>query len=200
MKQKPEHSFKKTFTNAFGALGYFFGFLEWFWAIMLYFSVLKAFTLFVSPSADQSVEQHPAMAFTPPSPVEGVIITVITVVMVLVSIYVLIKMPSTVVKTSSKMVRKTTDSMAPLVIKAQHVPDTKKARAKLTAKLMVGVKLLLVIMPLGLTAGSGLLEKQSVDYSIAMVVGCTLAIISLFFFVIQYTVAALFRLKLFQIW
>lgn len=200
MKQKPERNFKKSFTNAFGSLGYFFGFLEWFWAVMLYFSVLKAFTLFVSPSADRPIEQPINVSFTPPSPIEGVIIAVITVVMVLVSTYVLIKMPSNMVKTSNKVVRKTTDSVAPLIMRAQHAPDTKKARAKITAKLMVGIKLLLIVIPVGLTAGSGLLEKQSVDYSIAMVVGCTLAIFSLFFFAVQYLLAAIFRLKMSQIW
>lgn len=200
MQQKPKRNFKKSLVNAFGSFGYFFGLLEWFWVVMLYFSVLKAFTLLVSPNTSQPVEQHASFTFTPPSPIESIIIAVITVVMVLVSVYVLIKMPSNMVKAGSKAVHRTTDAMVPLVVKARHVPDTKKSRAKITAKLIVGVKLLLVIIPVGLTAGSGLLEKQSVDYSIAMVVGCALAAMSLFFFAVQYLLAVLLRVKTSQIW
>lgn len=200
MKQKPERNFKKSLVNAFGSLGYFFGFLEWFWAVMLYFSILKAFTLFVLPSAEQPVAPHTSATFTPPTQIESIIIAIVTVIMILVSIYVLIKMPSNIAKTSNKVVHKTTDAAMPFVIKAQGLPDTKKTRAKLTAKLVLGIKLLLVIIPVGLTAASGLLEKQSVDYSIAMIVGCTLAVLSLFFFATQYLLAVIVRLKSSQIW
>lgn len=199
MKQKPERNFKKSLANSFGALGYFFGFLEWFWAVMLYFSILKAFTLLVSPHVDQPLRQHTNYTFTAPSPLEGLVIGIITIVMVLVTVYVLIKMPSNIVKTGNKVVHKTTTTMAPIVIKARHIPDTKKSRAILTGKLMIVIKLFLIVVPVGFTIGSSLLREQSVDYSIAVAVGCTLASFSLFFFAVQYLLAAVFHLKLSQV-
>ena len=200
MKRKPERNLKRSTVNALGSIGYFFGFLEWFWAIMLYFSVLKAFTLFVSPSVDQPVGQHATFAFTPPSPIEGIIIAVITVAMVLLSIYVLIKMPSNVIKTSNKVVHKASDAVVPMVIKAQHKTDTKKNRRLLSARIISIMKRLLVLIPTGFIVGSGLLDKQAIDYSIALVVGCMLALLSLFFFAAQYILARLLHIEMADIW
>jgi hypothetical protein len=90
--------------------------------------------------------------------------------------------------------------VVPVIIKTQHQPDTKKARAKITWKLIITLKLVLVIVPVLLTAASGLLEKQSIDYSIAMVLGCGLACFSLLFFVIQYALAGLLRTKIARLW
>lgn len=90
--------------------------------------------------------------------------------------------------------------MAPIVIKVQHKKDTKKLHARLTSKLILAIKLLLVVIPIALTAASGLLEKQSIDYPIAIVVGCGLAGFSVAFFAFQYVLAGLLRVKMPGLW
>lgn len=196
MKQKSGRNIKKGITNSFGSLGYFFCFLQWFWVIMLYFSVIQSVTLFVTPTADKQIEQTPDFTFTLLGPLDAVIVAIVTGIMIVITIYVLIKIPISIVKNSNKVVRKTTETMAPIVIKSQHKKDTKKNRAMITPKLALIMKLLLVIIPIALTTTSGLLEKPSIDYSIAMIVGCGLACLSVMFFAIQYVSAGLLHIKI----
>jgi hypothetical protein len=200
MEQKTRRKTKTGIANFFGAIGYFFGFLQWFWAVLLYFSVIKSVTLFVSPNADQPVTPPSVPAFTLPNSVEMIIFGTIVVIMIAVTIYALIKVPVNIVKTSNKVVHKTAQTMTPIVIKAQHKKDTKKLRDMLTVRLIVVIKLLLVIIPIGLTVASGWLEKQSVDYSIALVIGCGLACMSTILFVLQYVAAGVLRVKLRELW
>jgi hypothetical protein len=105
-----------------------------------------------------------------------------------------------IAKTGKKMMNKTTSSVVPIVIKSQHQPNTKKSRAKITARLILAIKLLLVVVPLAATTLSVLLEKQSIDYAIALVLGCILASASVLFFGIQYALAGLLRIKLSDLW
>ncbi|HSW77703.1 MAG TPA: hypothetical protein VLG36_02810 [Candidatus Chromulinivoraceae bacterium] len=200
MEQKSKRNPKRGIANFFGALGYFFGFLQWFWAVLLYFSVIQSVTLFVSPNADKPVVSSPVPAFTLPNSVEMIILGVTVVVMVAVTIYALIKIPVSIVKTGNKVVHKTAQTMTPIVMKTQHKKDTKKFRDKLTTRLIFAIKLLLIIIPVILTSASGWLEKQSVDYSIALVVGCGLAALSIVFFTLQYAVAGVLRVKIRDLW
>lgn len=200
MNNSPRRRFWVTITNTFGAFGYFFGFLEWFWVIMLYFSVIQSLARFVAPTTQQQVQQAPSLSFVLPGPVETAVIAITTVLMVALSIYVLIKIPSSIVKTGRKMVQNTSQQAAPLVIRTQHKKDTKKTRLRITAKLIVVGKLLIVALPIIATLLSCLLDKQSIDYTIAVTISCGLATFSMVSFVLQYTLAKLFRVPLQKVW
>ena len=195
MKQ-PKRNTKRSVTNAFGALGYFFGFLQVFWAVMLYFSVIQSTTLFIAPDADQPVEHASSFALRTPGPVELIIMGIVVIIMIGVTIYALVKIPMSIAKAGNKLIHKTTDTVVPIVVRTQHQQDTKKTRARITWKIVLAIKLLLVIVPLAFTAASGLLEKQSIDYAIAMTLGVWLASFSITFFAVQYLLAWLLRIKL----
>jgi hypothetical protein len=200
MEQKTEHIIRKNFSNFFGSFGYLFCFLQWLWVVMLYFSVVQSATLLISPNADKQVEQSPSFTFALPDSSEIIILVIVMTVMIAVTIYVLIKIPMSIVKTSNKIVHKTAETMTPIVIKAQHKKDTKRFHAKITSTLMLAIKLLLVVAPVMLTVASGLLEKQSIDYSIAMLIGGGLACFSAVFFAIQYSLANLLHVKASDLW
>jgi hypothetical protein len=200
MKQKSARSVKKTISNAFGSLGYLFCVLQCFWTIMLYFSVIQPFILFISSTDSKQAEHTPSFTFTLPGPVQAAILIAVTVIMVAITVYALVRIPMAIVKTSNKAVYKTTAAVVPVVIKAQHKKDTPAVRRRLTSKVVLVLKVLLVIIPAVLTATSGLLEKQSIDYSIAVIVGCGLACLSLIFFTIQYVLAGLLRVKSTDLW
>lgn len=200
MKQKAGHSIKKRVTNAFGFFGYLLCFLQWFWAVILYLSVIQSAVLFVSPRANEPIEQPHHVAVTPPSSSEMIIAVIVVVVMVAITIYALFKIPIGIVKTGNKVVHKTAETMAPMVIRAQHKKDTKRVHAKITSKLILAIKLLLIVIPVVLTAASGLLEKQPLDYSIVMTIGWTLACLSVVFFAIQYVLARLLHVKTSDLW
>jgi hypothetical protein len=200
MEQNVRRNAKRSVANFFGAFGYFFGFLQWFWVVMLYFSVIQSVTLFVMPKASDHIEQPHVLAFTLPNSVEVVILVITVAIMLSVMLYVLIKIPMSIVKTGNKVVHKTAETMTPMVLRTQHKQETKKFRDMITSKLILAIKLLLILIPIALTVSSGLLQKQSIDYAIALIIGCGLACFSVIFFAIQYTAAGLLRVKLRDLW
>lgn len=201
MDQRTEpRSKRRTVANFFGGLGYLFCFLQWFWVVALYFSVVQSVILFVAPSADTPVERSPTLTLEIPSTVSMVIAAITVVVMVIVTVYVLAKMPIGIAKSSNKAVHRAAKTVAPVIIKAQHKKDTKKIRIKIEAEVMLLIKLLLVVIPIALTVGSGLLEQQSVSYSIALIIGGGLACLSVIQFAIQYGLAGALHVKLKDLW
>lgn len=200
MKQKPKRDLKKNLANAFGSLGYFFSTLLWFWAVMLYFSLIQSATLVVAPDANEPVQQSSSFTFAAPGPFEIALLVAIVIVMIAITIYALVKIPMNIAKGSNKVVHRATEAVVPVIIKSQHQKDTKATRTRITAKVIVALKLFLILLPVGLTAGSALLEKPSIDYTIAMIIGCSLAAIGAFFFASQYLWAKLLRVKVADLW
>ena len=137
---------------------------------------------------------------TVPDPVGTIILVVVVVVMVAITIYALISIPRSIVRTSNKLVHRTAETIAPLVIKAQHKQDTKRIRITITSRLALGIKAFLIVIPIALTAASRLLEKQPIDYQIAMIVGCGLACFSIMFFAAQYLLAKILHVKISDLW
>jgi len=167
---------------------------------MLYFSVVQSIALLIAPGTRHQAEPSHGFTFTLPDTPKIIIAAVIITITIVMTIYLLVRIPMNIVKTGNKIVHKTAETMAPIVIKVQHKKDTKKLHARLTSKLILAIKLLLVVIPIALTAASGLLEKQSIDYPIAIVVGCGLAGFSVAFFAFQYVLAGLLRVKMPGLW
>jgi hypothetical protein len=196
MSQKVGHNVKKGTANTFGSFGYLFCFMQWFWAVMLYLTVIQSITLLISPSNTNHVEQSSSFTLTQSGPLRIVILAVVVSVMVVITIYALISLPKSIVKTGNKIVHKTAETITPLVIETQHKQDTKRRRVIITSKLMLIIKLLLILVPLLLAVASRLLEKQSIDYSIVLIIGCGLACCSAASFAIQYFLAKLLHVKI----
>jgi hypothetical protein len=196
MKPSASRNLKRSTANFFGAFGYLFCCLQWFWAIMLYFSIFKSVSTFLGADTSQHVEQTVTPVAAPPSALQLVILAVIVAIMVGITIYALVKIPIGIVKTGNRVVHETAKTMAPVVVKAQHKPVTKKARRRITTRLTIVIKLLLVAIPIAATAASGLLDKQPIDYAIAIILGCGLAGFAAISFGLQYALAGLLRVKL----
>jgi hypothetical protein len=120
---------------------------------------------------------------------------VITVFMIGLSLYIIIKIPSTLIKASKKVVQTATENATPLLLHAQNKKDTKKNRIKLTPLLTMIMKIILVFIPVIFSFMSQYLEKQTIDFYIAIFVGILLACFSLLFFVFQYLIAELLMVK-----
>jgi hypothetical protein len=195
MKAEAKRRIKKSVVNTFGTLGYLFGFLQWLWAIVLYLSVIQSTTSFINNKDTTQIVEPATFSISMPGPLGVIILGVTIVVMVAITIYAIVAVPRSIVKVSNKVVHKAAESVAPMVIKAQHKKDTKRTRIQLTARLILVVKAALVITPLLITAASRLLEVQFIDYSIALIVGCGLASLSFILFALQYILGAVLRVK-----
>lgn len=200
MKQSSTLKIKRNFTNFFGATGYLFCLLQWFWAVMLYFSVVQTVTTFVASDNPEPASNAHAAAFTLPDPVNWTIAIIVTIVMSAITVYALVKLPMKVVKASNRMVHRSAESVAPVIIRVQHKKPTEKQRMRITPKIILLIKLFLVVVPIGLTVASVLLEKQYVDYSIATAIGYGLAVLTIGAFAMQYLLFFLFRLTTRELW
>ena len=109
-------------------------------------------------------------------------------------------MPASIAKTGNVIVYKAVETVTPAVARVQHKKDTKTFRAKITPRLVLTMKGVLVITPLGLTVTSGLLEVQSIDYYVAVVIGGGLACCGAIFFAAQYGAAGILRVKPADLW
>jgi hypothetical protein len=129
-----------------------------------------------------------------------IIAAAITIIMVVFTIYVIVKMPSTIVKTGKKVVHETADNVTPLVLRIQHKKDTKKNYIKLTPQIILVIKIILIIAPVMLIFTSQSIENQMIDYSIAMFVSFLLTCFTVMFFIFQYFLARLFAIKRQDLW
>lgn len=200
MTWQPKSRFKRTIANTFGAFGYLFCSLQWFWAAMLYLTVIQSAILWLSPPANEQAPQLPRLAFAIPNQVELVIMAIVVVVMVALTIYGLARLPFSLAKAGRKTVHKTTEKVVPIVIRAQHKKDTKKQRKLLTVRIRLIMKLVLILVPIVLTASSGLLHELPIDYLIAVTIGGGIAVMSVLFFVIQYLLAIWLRVTMSDLW
>lgn len=191
---------KKNVANLLGAFGYLFCSLLWLWAILLYFSLIKAFALFISPSVENNVAKSSAVVDSGPNTLPIIVVAVITIIMAVLTIYIFIKIPSIIAKTSKKIVHKTAENITPTVLRIQNRKDTKKNHIKLTSHLILIIKIVLIITPIILSFLSRFMEKQIFDFYIVMYVSVWLAGISMIFFVIQYFLARLLLVKRQDLW
>jgi len=192
---------KTKISNLFGAFGYLSCSLQWLWAVLLYFSLINALFLFVKSNDAVEVVDKAQVIASPSSDISVLIFSaIIIVVMLVLTIYVIIRIPSTIVKTSKKVVNETAEGLTPLLLKVQHKKDTKKRHLKLSSRLIFVIKGILIIAPLILSLLSRLLSQQMVDYSVAVVISLWLAGFSIVFFCLQYLLAKLFAIRMRDLW
>lgn len=193
--------FKVKIANLFGAFGYLFCSLQWLWAVLLYFSLINSlFLVLKSNNATEIVDKTPAIA-SPSSDISLIIFSaIIIVVMLALTIYVIIKMPSVIVKTSKKVVNETAENITPIILKVQHKKDTKKRHLKLSSRLVLIIKIVLLAAPLLLSLLSQFLDNQMVDYSVAVFISLWLAGFVLISFCIQYLLAKLLNISQKELW
>jgi len=198
---KAKNNLKKKFVNLFGVFGYLFCSLQWLWAILLYFSLIANFALFIAPSStgqpEPVVVTDPNTIISPGSNILMVIISIVIIVIIIaMTIYFLYKIPSTIVKTGEKIVHSGASNITPFILKAQHKAETKNNKLKLTPRLVVFIKIALVLLPVVLSYMSKFIKIQLVDLNIAMCASVCLACFSLMFFIFQYILCKVFKIKI----
>ncbi len=206
MNKKQKANLKKKIVNFFGAFGYLFCSLQWLFAVLLYSSFIQSLALFLTPENNNEVVEPPEI--TPvisnigstPSPIQLIITAVIMVSVISLTIYILIKLPSTIIKTGKKIVHETAEFATPILIKAQNKKETKKFHLKLSSRLVLTMKTTLVFIPIILTYLSQFIEKQVLDYRVAIYVSVSIAVISVILFTLQYIFSYLLKIKKQDLW
>ncbi len=200
MDKRKKINLKKIAVNLFGAIGYFFCSLQWFWATALYLSVIQNFVVFISPEPSKKVNISSPAVYLNPNPLTTALSVIILIIVVMFTLYITLKLPSTLAKTSKNIVHETAEKIAPITLKLQHKKDTKKMRLQLTPRIILIMKILLILVPILLAFMSQFIQKQSIDFFIAMYVSLGLACLSLIFFAIQYSLARFLPVKYQELW
>jgi len=199
MAEEVKNNIKKGVANLFGAIGYLVCSMQWLWAVALNFSLVKSLTLFISPDANNPVPKQTVVAIANNGSGSNVLLMFIgiffVIIMIGITIFILIKMPSTIVSAGKKVVHGAAENVTPLVLHAQHKKDNKQNRKKLSARLVVILKISIIIIPLVLAYTSKFTESQMLDIDIAMIVAAWLSGFSIIFFAAQYLFVKLFEIK-----
>ena len=159
------------------------------------------FAMLISPSQPQIVPivvaPNVATETSPSVDIFVIVISImIVVVMLALTVYLLFKIPSTIVKTSKKIVFETAEKTAPLILHVQHKKETKKNRLKLTPRLVLIFKVILMLVPLILIFLSKSIENEFISFDLVLIVGVWLAIVCAINFILQYVCGRLLKVKL----
>jgi len=200
MNIKIKYNFKKNVVNFFGAFGYIFCSLQWLWTAALNFSLIMAFVTLISPSPSNHVVKSTESLSSGSNPLVIIISIAVTITMALITMYIIIKIPSTIVKTTKKALHNTAENVTPLVLRIQHKKDTKKNHISLTPRLVLIFKIILITAPLILSFTSKFVDKQIFDFYIAMFISLWLACASIAFFAFQYFLTVTLSIKRQDLW
>lgn len=199
MKPKPKSKIKKLTIDFFGGLGYLTCITQWIWSIILYFEPLKNLSnkLMVIKTVEKIEENiTPEVAYNPSSTIISIAITLIIIGL---TIYVVTKIPIKLASNSKKIVHETTNKLTPIIIKITHQKKSKKTILKLTPKILIAIKLVVIILPVLLALSSTLLaDDQVFDIKISLIVSLFLMSMSFIWFIIQYIMAKIFQISLIE--
>ena len=200
MDLQTKSNIKKNVANFFGGFGYFFCLLQWFWVVILYFSVIENVAQFFIKNNENTVTKAtPTVEIGSNFPFT-IIAVVITVSMVLLSVYIIYKIPSTIVKTGKKFVHGTAENVTPMVLRIQNKKDSKRNHIKLSVRMVIVIKIILIIAPFILSIMSQFIEKQSFIFVISMYISVWLAAFSAISFITQYAISSLLSVKRQDLW
>jgi hypothetical protein len=175
-----------TLCNLLGSFGYLSCLLQWLWATTLWMPAIMNSQVQELLVPSESNYQLLAAPFDTPSPLAITVAVIVTIVAVAVTIIVLLRLPMTIAKTGQKVTKKSADLLLPTV--TSHRPITQKQKRLLTVRLIKAIKLALVLLPLTATL---LIYTQTLplEYDLVILIGSLLAIGSLAWFTMQYTLA-----------
>lgn len=178
--------------NLFGILGYLSVMLQWLWlTVLLLPSVLENQTvkdIFLPQEAPKQVVET---AYQTPSFVLVALAVIITIVILVVTAIVLARLPATIARVGKKTTDRAAQSIVPAITHHKKLP-AKKQRT-LSIRVVKYLKFSIVLLPVLLLALGGAIPL-SLPNDIALFIGCSLAIGSLLWFSLEYTLAHIKRI------
>lgn len=183
------------FANSFGTLGYISTVFQWLWSfLVLSYPLLSAKPdfLFLPPAQSPPPETVGIEA----SPFMIVIAVAATIVILAITVVVILHLPKTIGKKSATFTHTTAKTILPVI--THHKKVTKKKRIELSYRIIIGIKLFLITLPLLALPFAQHISTISTDVIWAVAVFC--ASCSIVYFAVQQLVAHVTRLDKEKIW
>ena len=184
--------------NVLGFFGYTSCLLQWLWAGVLLLPLVlrnENVKLFIMPKPSEN-PQRVVPSFDESSIALTVIAVIVTVIVMGLTLFVLLRLPIKFITASKRAVDTTAKAALPIV--THHKPLPAKKKQVISLQLRMYVKLLLCVIPVGLLAITFVVDVD-LDRAIVVVVGLFLAIGSLVWFGLEYAAAKLLKVPLMKI-
>lgn len=191
MHKKTKFSWQEMAANFFGMFGYLNIVLQWLFLLIFSLPILQSLT----PEPTEPVEQKivvivPQDTIQQPSVLAYIFIGFVVVAMIGLSLYVLLRIPLSIVKSSHRIVEESSEAVTPLVAKITHAQAPKKAERKIKQYVSLSIKCILAILPLLLLyILEPRLDFHGLSSGIIYIVAGVLAAISFVLFGTQYAIA-----------
>ena len=186
------HSKRALLVNSFGTLGYFSCLLLWLWVAMQYLPLVtdneQLMDFLVPPNNGPVITPQPAE----PSTALTIAAFTITGIVMAVTLVFLLRLPVTIAKSGRTVTTKAAASLEPIITRGKPLP--KQKRRLLTAKLVMLIKFLIILVPV-LAGLSTIVIKLSLTYDIVLLVTAILSGASAFWFIAQYISAHILGVK-----
>jgi hypothetical protein len=183
--------------NGLGGLFYLFVLLQWLWAALPYLPGFISLATKLQPVAPHTPVAVQATSAQPPSLLMVIFASAVTIGVLAVTAYILIKLPATIGKTGEKITKNASAYLVPVV--SRHAKLTPKKRRQLTSRVVVALKLILCILPM-LVVGLSFNMTLSISYDATLVVGAFLAVIALLLLGAQLLFAKVLHVALKDTW
>lgn len=185
---------KHVAVTIFGTLFYIVSAFGWLWAILPYVPDIAKLSKSLQP--DTQPVEHVATA-GPPSLLLVIIAVGATIAVLAMTIYALIKLPSTIRKSGEKLTHSASSHIVPIL--THRTALSPKKRRQLTAKVTFYVKLLVCTLPVAVSA-CGLIVPTGLPYELTLLVATFFAVIALVLLGTQLLLAKWLRVPLDIVW
>lgn len=178
--------------NTFGMFGYASLIMQWLWVSVLFLPQLfenESVKDFFIPSP--TVSTAPSLELHTPPLLATILAVAITVVVLMITVVVLLRLPTTISKTGKKATLKTAEKIIPVIVHHKKLPPKKKR--ELTIQVIRILKFALILLPFLLLLLVVFIPTTLPD-DIVMFVGTFLALGSLLWFSLEYTLARVFKI------
>lgn len=200
MSKNKTNNWRLKTANFAGGIGYLACILGWFWSTILYLPTLKGLLeRFMSYYPQSPDEITTPITSSEPNNIIALIGIVVTIIMIAITAFILIKLPITIAKAGKNITHKPAEIIAPLVSKYQHKKDTPRRRRIIAYRLTTIFKVMLVIMPVILTACSQLVDLP-IDIAISLTISSGLGVVAGVSFAMQMLVANAWKLDRKELW
>lgn len=198
MKKKTKIDWREIIANVFGMFGYFNVVLQW--LFLLIFSLPLIQSLHFAPS--KPPETPVIILVQPEVPHDPSILTYIfsaciVIAMIGLSLYVLLRIPISIVRSSHRIVDEGAEAITPIVVRAVHTKNPKKSARNIKPYISLALKLFMSLTPLALLyILHAQLDFNGISTFTVYLIGGILAGISFILFGLQYLIARLGAIRI----
>lgn len=192
------HSKRLILVNTFGALFYGVIIIQWLWSLIAYLPYIITFLDQMQAPIEKTTT--PVVATTtsgPPSLILLIIGGVVTLGVIGITIWILIKLPASIGKAGHKATRQASEYIVPVI--TRHAPLSASKKQRLTARVIIDLKLAVAIAPT-IVAACSYFIATTVPHEVTMLIAAVLGIASLVLLSTQTFVARWLKVPLRSVW